>query len=81
MPSADAQDLASGMAGVALNPGLIDSEVLRSYFGGSASRWPSARERVKATEPFRLEPGPSDNRKSSTVAQAREASNFLRFFL
>ena len=39
-----AQELPKGMACVALNPGIIDTEMLRSCFGESAASYPDAAE-------------------------------------
>ena len=62
-----AQELPSGMAAVPLNPGIIDTDMLRSAFGGSASSYPSPGEWAKAAVPFLLKLGPSDNGKSLTA--------------
>ena len=62
-----AQELPSGMAAVALNPGIINTEMLRSAFGGSASNYPSAEEWAKIAVPFLLKLGPADNGKPLTV--------------
>src|SRR5262249_11640612 len=39
-----AQELPRGMAAVPLNPGIIDTDMLRSCFGDSAGSYPKARE-------------------------------------
>jgi NAD(P)-dependent dehydrogenase (short-subunit alcohol dehydrogenase family) len=62
-----AQELPSGMAAVPLNPGIINTEMLQSTFGGSASNYPSAEEWAKIAVPFILNLGPSDNGKQLTV--------------
>ena len=41
LTQAFAQELPSGMAAVALNPGIINTDMLQSCFGGSASGYPS----------------------------------------
>ncbi len=62
-----AQELPSGLAAVALNPGIIDTEMLRSCFGESASSFPSPSEWAGIAVPFLLKLGPGDNGKSLTV--------------
>ena len=53
-----AQELPSGLAAVALNPGIINTDMLRSCFGGSASGYPSPEEWAKIAVPFLLKLGP-----------------------
>ena len=62
-----AQELPAGMAAIPLNPGIIDTEMLRSSFGGSASAYPSPSEWAKSAVPFLLKLGPKDNGKPLTV--------------
>ncbi len=62
-----AQELPAGMAAIPLNPGIIDTEMLRSCFGGSAAHYPSAEEWSQRAVPFLLRLGPSDNGKALTV--------------
>jgi NAD(P)-dependent dehydrogenase (short-subunit alcohol dehydrogenase family) len=62
-----AQELPPGMAAVPLNPGIIDTDMLRSCFGGSASGYPSPREWAKIAVPFLLKLGPADNGRPLTV--------------
>src|SRR5213079_958683 len=61
MTQALAQELPTGMAAVPLNPGIINTEMLRSAFGGSASAYPSARDWAKRSVPFLLALGAKDN--------------------
>lgn len=63
-----AQELPCGLAAVALNPGIINTDMLRSCFGGSASAYPSPEEWVKKAVPFLLRVGPRDNGRPLTVA-------------
>lgn len=49
-----AQELPSGMAAVPLNPGIIDTEMLRSSFGASASAYSKPRDWAKRAVPFLL---------------------------
>ncbi|HWX19201.1 MAG TPA: SDR family oxidoreductase [Candidatus Binatia bacterium] len=58
-----AQELPSGMAAVSLNPGVINTAMLQSCFGKSASGYMSAEEWAKTAVPFLLKLGPSDNGK------------------
>ncbi len=62
-----AQELPDGMAAVPLNPGIIDTEMLRSCFGDEAGHYPSAVEWAKRAAPFILKLGRGDNGKSLTV--------------
>jgi len=62
-----AQELPSGMAAVPLNPGIINTQMLRSCFGGSASSYPFAAEWAKSAVPFLLKLGPKDNGKPLDV--------------
>ncbi len=62
-----AQELPSGMAAVPLNPGIINTDMLQSCFGGSASSYPTPPEWAKIAVPFLLKLGPADNGQSLTV--------------
>ena len=62
-----AQELPSGLAAVALNPGIINTDMLRSCFGGSASGYLSPGEWAKSAVPFLLKLGPADNGKPLTA--------------
>jgi NAD(P)-dependent dehydrogenase (short-subunit alcohol dehydrogenase family) len=62
-----AQELPSGMAAVPLNPGIINTDMLRSCFGDSASSYPTPLEWAKIAAPFLLKLGPSDNGRPLTV--------------
>jgi len=62
-----AQELPSGMAAVPLNPGIINTEMLQSAFGGSANQYPTAEEWAKIAVPFVLNFGPKDNGQQLTV--------------
>jgi NAD(P)-dependent dehydrogenase (short-subunit alcohol dehydrogenase family) len=61
------QELPSGMAAVPLNPGIINTEMLRSAFGGSANNYPTAAEWAKIAVPYLLQLGPKDNGRQLTV--------------
>jgi len=62
-----AQELPSGMAAVALNPGIIDTGMLRSCFGRSAGSYPAPEEWAKIAVPYLLSLGPEENGKPLTV--------------
>jgi NAD(P)-dependent dehydrogenase (short-subunit alcohol dehydrogenase family) len=63
-----AQELPSGMAAIPLNPGIIDTDMLRVCFGDSAGSYPSAERWAERAVPFLLRLGPRDNGKPLTVA-------------
>ncbi|REK18968.1 MAG: SDR family NAD(P)-dependent oxidoreductase [Planctomycetota bacterium] len=62
-----AQDLPAGMAAVALNPGIIDTEMLRTCFGGAASSYPDPQDWATRAVPLLLGLGRRDNGKSLDV--------------
>lgn len=62
-----AQELPDGMAAVALNPGIINTEMLRSCFGGSASSYPGPEEWAKRAVPFLLRINAKDNGRPLTA--------------
>lgn len=62
-----ADELPPGMAAIPLNPGIIDTDMLRSCFGNSASAYPNARQWAQRAVPFLLALGPQDNGKALTV--------------
>jgi len=62
-----AQELPAGMAAVALNPGIIDTDMLRSCFGGSASSYPGPQEWARRVVPFLLKISARDNGQPLTV--------------
>ncbi len=63
-----AQELPGGLATVALNPGIINTEMLESCFGSSASSYPSPTDWAKRAVPFLLKLGPKDNGRPLEVA-------------
>jgi NAD(P)-dependent dehydrogenase (short-subunit alcohol dehydrogenase family) len=62
-----AQELPPGMAAIPLNPGIIDTEMLRSCFGEAASAYPKAEPWAKQAVPFLLALGPRDNGRALTA--------------
>jgi len=63
LTSALAQEIPHGLAAVSLNPGVINTEMLRSCFGASASSYLSPDQWAKTAVPFLLKLGPGDNGK------------------
>ena len=47
-----AQELPEGMAAVPLNPGVIDTDMLRQAWSNGASRYPKAEQWAKKAAPF-----------------------------
>lgn len=62
-----AQELPPGMAAVALNPGIIHTDMLDSCFGAFARQYPSPKEWARVAVPFILGLGPKHNGRSLTV--------------
>ncbi|MBV8228660.1 MAG: SDR family oxidoreductase [Planctomycetaceae bacterium] len=62
-----AQELPPGLAAVPVNPGIVDTEMLRSTFGDKARHYLGPQEWAKAAVPFLLKLGPKDNGKPLTV--------------
>ncbi|MCE9565694.1 MAG: SDR family oxidoreductase [Planctomycetes bacterium] len=62
-----AQDLPRGMAAVSLNPGIIDTDMLRQAWGQGASSFPSPAQWAKKAAPFLLNLSEKDNGKPLTV--------------
>lgn len=62
-----AEELPKGMAAVPLNPGVIDTDMLRTCFGDSAASYEKPEQWAKKAAPFILKLGPKDNGKSVTV--------------
>ena len=62
-----AQELPRGMAAVPLNPGIINTEMLRSCFGGSASSYPTPEQWASKAVPFILRLAGKDNGRPLSV--------------
>jgi NAD(P)-dependent dehydrogenase (short-subunit alcohol dehydrogenase family) len=62
-----AQELPDGMAAVPLNPGVIDTDMLRSCWADGAASYRKAGEWAKAAAPFILGLEPKDNGRSLSV--------------
>lgn len=63
------QELPPGLAAIALNPGIIDTEMLQSTFGASSSDFPDPASWAVKVVPFLGELGPADNGRSLTAPQ------------
>jgi NAD(P)-dependent dehydrogenase (short-subunit alcohol dehydrogenase family) len=63
-----AQELPRGMAAVPLNPGVIDTDMLRQAWADGASAYPKAEKWAERAAPFLLALGPKDNGRSLSVA-------------
>jgi NAD(P)-dependent dehydrogenase (short-subunit alcohol dehydrogenase family) len=62
-----AEELPNGMAAVPLNPGVIDTDLLRSCWADGAAAYPKAGQWAKTAAPFILRLGPKDNGRSVSV--------------
>ena len=62
-----AQELPAGMAAVPLNPGVIDTDMLRQCWADGASSYPKADAWAKVAAPFILQLSAKDNGRSLTV--------------
>lgn len=65
-----AEELPAGMAAVPLNPGVIDTDMLRACWADGASAYPKAAAWAQNAAPFILSLGPKDNGQSRTVPGA-----------
>lgn len=64
---AAAQDTGGKVAVIPMNPGIIDTDMLRSTFGGEAGGFPDADDWAKRAVPFFIKLGTKDNGKPLTV--------------
>lgn len=62
-----AEELPPGVAAVAVNPGVIHTEMLESSYGQSAKSYPGPEKWAERAAPFLLSLGPEHNGKSVTV--------------
>jgi NAD(P)-dependent dehydrogenase (short-subunit alcohol dehydrogenase family) len=67
LTSSLSQELPSGMAAVPLNPGIIDTDMLRSCFGGSSNGYPAPEKWAKTAVPFILNISAKDNGRQLSV--------------
>jgi NAD(P)-dependent dehydrogenase (short-subunit alcohol dehydrogenase family) len=61
------KELPQGLAAIPLNPGIIDTDMLRICFGDQAGGFPKPGEWARSAVPFLLGLGPKDNGKPLTV--------------
>ena len=64
-----AEELPAGMAAVPLNPGVIDTDMLRSCWADGAASYPKAEQWAKVAAPFILKLGPKHNGQSLSVGE------------
>lgn len=64
---ATAQDTGGKVAVIPMNPGIIDTDMLRSTFGGSAGDFPDADAWARRAVPFFIKLGLKDNGRPMTV--------------
>ena len=62
-----AKELPTGMSAIPLNPGVIDTDMLRSCLGSEASSYAQAEAWAKIAAPYLLRLGLKDNGKSLSV--------------
>ena len=60
-------ELPQGMAAVPLNPGIIDTEMLRTCFGDAAASYPDAVEWARRAVPYILSLSAADNGRAASV--------------
>ena len=63
------EELPRGMSAVPLNPGIIDTEMLRSCFGSDAREYPPPEAWARLAVPFLLGLSPRDNGESLSVPE------------
>jgi NAD(P)-dependent dehydrogenase (short-subunit alcohol dehydrogenase family) len=61
LTAALAQELPAGLAAVALNPGIIDTRMLRSCFGEEAGSYPTPEEWARVAVPYLVSLGTRHN--------------------
>jgi NAD(P)-dependent dehydrogenase (short-subunit alcohol dehydrogenase family) len=64
-----AEELSDGMAAVPLNPGVIDTDMLRTAFGDDAGAYVKAEQWAKVAAPFILKLGAKHNGRSVSVSE------------
>ncbi len=62
-----AKELPPGLAAIPLDPGIIDTAMLRSCFGDDAGHYPTPDDWAGRAMPFLLGLGPGDNGKALSV--------------
>ena len=69
LSAALAMELPEGLAVVALNPGIINTEMLQSCFGESSAHYPSAARWAEQAVPFLLKLDANDNGHALTAPE------------
>jgi NAD(P)-dependent dehydrogenase (short-subunit alcohol dehydrogenase family) len=64
-----AEELPASLAAVPFNPGVIDTDMLRSCFGDDAAAYPDPNRWAKQAVPFLLDLGPKDNGQPLTAPE------------
>ena len=64
-----AEELPEGMAAVPLNPGVVDTDMLRQAYSDGAASYPKADAWATRAAPYILGLGPKDNGRSASVAE------------
>lgn len=67
LTKAMAAELPAGMAAIPLNPGVIDTDMLRSCWADGAASYPKAAQWAKTAAPYILKLGPKQNGQSVSV--------------
>ena len=67
MTRALAQELPPGLAAIALNPGIVDTDMLRTAWSDGAAAHPTPEKWAVRAVPFLLGLGPGDNGGSLSV--------------
>jgi NAD(P)-dependent dehydrogenase (short-subunit alcohol dehydrogenase family) len=67
-----AQELPEGMAAVAFNPGVINTDMLRSCFGTAARSYPTPEQWATSAVPYLLQLSAKDNGRSVTAPGSGE---------
>lgn len=62
-----AHELPKGMAAVPLNPGIINTDMLRKVFGATSASYAGPERWVESAGPYLLKLGPADNGQSRAV--------------
>jgi NAD(P)-dependent dehydrogenase (short-subunit alcohol dehydrogenase family) len=62
-----AQELPAGIAAVPLNPGIIDTDMLRTCFGAEAASYPTPEEWAERAVPYLLKLGRRDSGQPRSV--------------
>lgn len=64
-----AQETGGRVAIIPLNPGIIDTRMLRSCFGGEAGHYPGPEAWARTAVPFLIKLGPKDNGRPLTAPE------------